>query len=253
MFLLSKEVSEFNEISVYEATQLYGVKGKYRFLQFSDHAIQGAMDMKNPSRIVLEYPRAIIHLMETNNASLNKVFVIGHGIGTIAGHYPEKHFTVAEIDSLVVEYSRRYFGYRYSNVLLGDGRKLLELQTSNAWDYIILDAFTPKGTPHHLITLEFFEMALDKLTPRGAIILNLMGKAKNDRLINAIHTTLKKTVSHCSAFILPGEDEAAIRNIILVGSHQRMEYEPRDMAGFQEADLEECHIIKDSFSKRPVT
>ncbi|WP_282943403.1 fused MFS/spermidine synthase [Paenibacillus sp. RC67] len=249
MHLLSKEISDLNEISIYETTQLYGIKGKFRCLQFSDHAVQGAMDMKNPSRIVLEYPRAIIHLMEVNNVSFNKVFVIGHGIGTIAGNYPEKLFTIAEIDDLVVECSRRYFGYRYNNVIIGDGRQLLELQESNAWDYIILDAFTPKGTPIHLITADFFTLVMGKLTSRGALILNLMGKAKNDRLLSAIHTTLKESVPYIKAFVLPGEDEAEINNIILMGSKRNIEFKLSEMAGFQEIELEEGHVIMDSFSR----
>jgi spermidine synthase len=62
LHLLAKESSPFNEIEVYDTTQLYGEMGKFRFLQFSDHAVQGAIDLKNPKRIVLEYPRAIVHL-----------------------------------------------------------------------------------------------------------------------------------------------------------------------------------------------
>ncbi|MBE1445184.1 hypothetical protein GGC63_004652 [Paenibacillus sp. OAS669] len=68
MQLLLRETSDYSEVSVYETTQLYGVNGKFRCLQFSDHAVQGAMDLKDPKRIVLEYPRAIIHLMEANHS-----------------------------------------------------------------------------------------------------------------------------------------------------------------------------------------
>jgi hypothetical protein len=53
--LIAKEYSRFNEISIHETSSLYGKRGKYRTLRFSDAAIQGAMDMNDPGRVVLEY------------------------------------------------------------------------------------------------------------------------------------------------------------------------------------------------------
>ncbi|MFD0677294.1 MULTISPECIES: spermidine synthase [unclassified Paenibacillus] len=249
MHLLAKESSLFNEIAVYETNQLYGEMGKYRFLQFSDDAMQGAVDLKDLSRIVLEYPRAIIHLMEFNDPSFENVFVIGHGIGTIASHYPDKRFTVAEIDQKVVELSRLFFNYRKDNVVIGDGRSILMNEEPNKFDYIILDAFTKKGTPLHLTTKEFFEMTMEKLNSRGAIIINLMGKSKNDKLIDAIYTTLRETYAYSKAYGLAGTDESDIRNIIIMGSNKTIEFQAKDMAGFIEIELGNGHIIMDSEPK----
>jgi spermidine synthase len=246
LHLLAKEFSMNHEITVYDATQLYGEIGKYRFLQFSDNAIQGAIDLKDPKRIVLEYPRAIIHLMASNNPSFDNVFVIGHGIGTIAGHYPDKRFTVAEIDEKLVELSRVFFSYRKDNVVVGDGRQILSNEAPSAFDYIIMDAFTKEGTPFHLTTMEFFNMTKEKLDPRGSIIMNLMGKAKNDKFINAIHTTLRQTYAYSKVFSLPGEDAADMRNIIVIGSNKTIDFQARRMAGFLEVELEQGHRIMDS-------
>jgi spermidine synthase len=246
LHLLAKEISSFNEIAVYDTTQLYGKMGKYRLLQFSDNAIQGAIDLKDLKRVVLEYQRAIIHLMELNNPSFENVFVIGHGIGTIAGHYPGKRFTVAEIDEKVVELSKRFFRYRMDNVVVGDGRQILEKEEPNAFDYLIVDAFSNKGTPHHLTTLDFFGMTMKKLDPRGAIILNLMGKIKNDNLIDAIHTTLRETYAYSKSFFLPGADEAVTGNIIVMGSNKTIDFQAREMAGFFEIELGQGYIITDS-------
>jgi spermidine synthase len=245
LHLLAKELSTFNEIAVYDTNQLYGKMGRYRCLQFSDDSIQGAIDLKDPKRIVLEYQRAMIHLMELNNPSFNRVFVIGHGIGTIAGHYPDKLFTVAEIDEKVVELSKLYFGYRKDNVRVGEGRRILRNEEPNAFDYIILDAFTNKGTPLHITTLEFFEMTMEKLDSQGAIIMNLMGKPKNDRLINAIHTTLRETYAYTKAFSLPAVDENDIRNLIIMGSNKTIDIQSQDTAGIYEIGLEQGHIIMD--------
>ncbi|MEX1030094.1 MAG: fused MFS/spermidine synthase [Paenibacillaceae bacterium] len=238
MHQLAKEYSQYQE-----ANQLYGKTGKYRFLQFSEHAVQGAIDMKDPKHIVLEYPRAIIHLMDINEPFFERVFMIGHGIGTIASHYPDKQFRIAEIDEKVLELSRLYFEYHKDNVVIGDGFELLMNEEANRLDYIILDAFTKAGTPHHLTTLRFFQMTKDKLNARGSIILNLTGKANNDRLISAIYTTLKEVYTYSRAFSLPGEDASDVRNIIVIGSNKMIEFEPRAMAGFIEIELEQGHII----------
>ncbi|MEK3723252.1 spermidine synthase [Paenibacillus sp. FSL H8-0034] len=241
-----------HEISVYESTQLYGEIGKFRFLQFSDHAVQGAIDLNDPQRIVLEYPRAIIHLMNINEPLFNNVFVIGHGIGTIAGHFSNKRFSVAEIDEKVVELSRSFFGYLPNNVAVGDGRQLLEHEDNHTLDYIILDAFTKKGTPFHFTTTDFFELTKQKLTSQGALIMNLMGKSKNDKLIDAIHTTLKETYAYSKVFSLPAEKGTDIRNMVVIGSNKRIEFQPHDMAGFVEIELSPGHIIRDHDSRRPL-
>ncbi|WP_127529869.1 spermidine synthase [Paenibacillus kobensis] len=246
--LLTKKASRFNEIGVYETSELYGRTGKYRILQFADGAVQGAMDMKEPQRVVLEYQRAIIHLMDWNDPDFRSAFLIGHGTGTIAGHYPGKPFVVAEIDEMVVELSREYFGYRPHNVLIGDGRELLEEQMPNAFDYIILDAFTSKGTPMHLTTLEFFQTVMDKLRSGGAIILNLAGKLRNDRLSSAIHTTLSETCAYTRVFFLPvngaGMDDSG--NMIMIGSNRPIQAQSGLTAGFAEIEMEQGHMIRDS-------
>lgn len=245
MHQLAQEFSRGEVITVYDSTQLYGVIGKYRFLQFSEDAIQGAIDLRDPKRIVLEYPRAIIHLMDCNNSSFEKVFVIGHGVGTIAGHYLDKNFKVAEIDEKVVELSRAFFDYNRDNVVIGDGRQILEMEEAGTFDFIILDAFNQEGTPYHLTTLEFFDMTKEKLSSTGSIIMNLTGRPNNDKLINAIYTTLSETFEYTKAFTIPGEDGADIRNILVVGSNRNIDFQLREMVGFVEIELEYGHIMMD--------
>jgi spermidine synthase len=247
--LFAYEHSVYNEISVYNTTQLYGEKGKFRFIQFSDQAIQGAIDLNDSKRIVLEYPRAIIHLMESNLPTFDHVFVIGHGIGTISGHFADKRFTVAEIDEKVVELSRSYFGYRKNDVMIGDGRQILQNEANHSFDYIILDAFTNKGTPFHLTSLEFFRMAGDKLSSQGSLIMNLIGKAKHDKQINAIYTTLKETFAFTKAFTLKGDNATDILNILIMGSHKLIEFHAREMAGFYEIELGQDYIRMDKASQ----
>jgi spermidine synthase len=245
LHLLAKEFSKFNEITVYDTNQLYGKMGKFRCMQFADDAIQGAIDLKDPRRIVLDYQRAMIHLMELNNPSFENVFIIGHGIGKIAGHYPDKRIKVAEIDEMVVEISKKFFGYSNNNVEVGDGREILKNEQPNTYDYIILDAFSHKGTPLHFTTLEFFEMAKKKLGSGGVIILNVMGKPKNDRLLNGIITTLREAFAYAKAFSLPAVEEGDARNMIVMASNEELEFKARMKEGIFEIEMEQGHIIRE--------
>jgi spermidine synthase len=246
LHVLYKELSNNHEITVLDTTELYGEKGKFRVMQFSNAAVQGAVDLNDPQRILFEYPRAIIHLMELNDPSFEDVFVIGHGIGTIAGHFSEKRFKIAELDEQVVELSRRFFGYDKDNVIVGDGRHILEHEAPGAYDFIILDAFTDKGTPQHLISREFFKITREKLDSEGSIIMNLMGKSENDRLMNAIHTTLREEYTYVTSFSLPSEGAADIQNMIIMGRNKPIRFQTRHMAGFYEIELGEGHILRDT-------
>ena len=243
--ILLKTFGNSHEISVYETTELYGEKGHFRVLQFSNEAIQGAMDLNDPERIVFEYPRAIIHLMTFNNHSFEDVFVIGHGIGTIPGHFSDKRFTIAELDGSVVEVSKTYFSYRKDNVIVGDGRLLLSNEEPHTYDYLVLDAFTNKGTPRHLISKQFFQIAKSKLESQGSIIMNLMGKGENDKLINAIHRTLSEEFAYTKSFSLRSERATDIQNVIIMGRNKPIGFQLRHMAGFTEFEPGQGHIIMD--------
>lgn len=245
MQLLYEENGPGHEIRVYDTSELYGEKGRFRVLQFANEAIQGAHDLNDPERILFEYPRAIIHLMETNRPAFENVFMIGHGIGTIAGRYPLKRFTVAEYDPKVVALSRAYFGYDRENIILGDGREILNEEPSESYDYVILDAFTEKGTPRHLITREFFGLSRSKLHTDGTLLMNLFGKSEHDNHISAIYTTLGEVFSYRKAFYLPSEGNRDTLNILLAGGESPLMYQARHMAGFIEFDPEPGYIITD--------
>ncbi len=246
MYVRYKETSQTREVTVYDTEELYGERGSFRVLQFADGAVQGAMDVGHPERILFEYPRAIIHLMEFNDPSFEDVFIIGHGIGTLAGYLEEKRCKVAEIDQKIVELSREWFGYAQDNVRIGDGRRLLEKEPSQAYDYLIVDAFTEQGTPAHLSSREFFLTTRDKLGSGGAIIMNLMGKGVLDKRVQAIHTTIGEVYAYTQSFVLPAEGSRDMQNILLMGSDRPIGYQARHMAGFIETELMPGYVIRDN-------
>ena len=234
-----------HNIMIYDTSELYGERGRFRVLAFADGAVQGAIDLDDPARIVFEYPRAIIHLMEANNPRFRDVFAIGHGIGTIAGHYADRRFKTAELDGEVAAVSRRYFGYRGDGVCIGDGRALLAGEPDDAYDYVIVDAFTERGVPEQLCSQPFFRLAAAKLGDEGSIVLNLFGRGGSDPLVCAIHTTLGTQFAFTRAFALPRQGAADVRNVILMGSARPIVCQERRMAGFAELALPPGYVIRD--------
>lgn len=234
MNLLASHGTGEEQILVYETNTLFDEKGSFRVLQFADEAVQGAIDLRQPERILFEYPRALIHLIEHNRNHKHEssdLFIIGHGVGTISSYFSKQSCVTAEINETVVQLSREYFGWNGNHMLIGDGRLLLE-QERRQYDYIVLDAFTSKGIPQHLSTVQFFELASSKLKQNGALLINVTSKGKQDVRSNAVYSTLQSAFPHTYAFTLQSAKERDIRNSILIGSNVIMRYRLRSMAGF---------------------
>ncbi|WP_135556809.1 spermidine synthase [Paenibacillus cymbidii] len=242
------------DIAVYDTNELFGQKGRFRVLQFSGDAVQGAVDLDDPARIVLEYPRAIVHLMELNRPAFETAFMIGLGVGTIARHFAGKRMIVAELDGRVVDLCRTHFGLDFDfddaadRVIVGDGRAVLAEQRAHSFDYVIVDAFTEQGTPRRLLSAAFFALAREKLHPRGMVVLNLIGRGHRDPLIGAAFATLRGAFAHAGAWALAADGasgRSGVHNVLLAGSDRPIDFRPRQMAGFQPFVPAQGHVIAD--------
>ncbi|MFB9274299.1 spermidine synthase [Cohnella cellulosilytica] len=247
---MAEVTSPYNEIAVYETAQLDGEAGRFRCMRFADEDVQGAIDLRDSRRLVLGYQKALARLLELRDPSFGSLFVIGHGCGSIPRYYSGKAVKVAEIDAAVVELSRRYFGYADHNVAIGDGRALLEAEPDGAFDYIVLDAFTSKGTPAHLTTEAFFRLASDKLSPGGALVLNVMGRPRDDGLTEAIGTTLRRVFADTRCYSLPAKRNRDRRNMIFIGSDAEFELGGRGMGELVEVELAEGYVLLDDPTPR---
>ncbi|MDI4649916.1 spermidine synthase [Cohnella hashimotonis] len=213
---IAHEKGRYGELSISDTTELYGELGRFRILQFADGAVQGAIDLRDPSRVVLAYQRAIVGLMDAIRPHFTRAFVIGHGAGTIARHYGHMRIETAEINATVVEWSRAYFGCRQSDIAIGDGRELLCKTEPGSFDYIVVDAFTADGTPPHLSTLEFYSLARERLREGGTMLLNVIGRGKGDKRIASMLATLQAVFPYAAAVSVAGPGGEAGDNLILM-------------------------------------
>jgi spermidine synthase len=110
------------------------------------------------------------------------VALVGLGTGALASYgRPGMTIHAYEIDPAVVKIARnpRYFTFLSQSqaseieYFVGDGRLLLEAHQGEPYDLIVLDAFSSDAIPVHLLTLEAFEVYLDKLARDGVLAVHI--------------------------------------------------------------------------------
>ncbi len=95
-----------------------------------------------------------------------RVGVVGLGVGTLAAYArPGDHFRFYEINPAVIDLAQRFFEYLSecrgtTEVVEGDARIVLEQESPQAFDLLVLDAFSSDSIPVHLLTREAFTVYL---------------------------------------------------------------------------------------------
>lgn len=114
--------------------------------------------------------------------ALDRVALVGLGTGALAAYgRPGMTFHAYEIDPAVVRIATNplYFTFLSQSradqieYFVGDGRLKLEAHQGEPYDLIVLDAFSSDAIPVHLLTLEAFEVYLDKLARGGVLAVHI--------------------------------------------------------------------------------
>jgi hypothetical protein len=114
-----------------------------------------------------------------------RVGVIGLGVGTLAAwSRPGDVFRFYEIDPDVARLSegpRPVFSYLRdargeTRISLGDGRLVLEREASQAFDVLVVDAFSSDAIPAHLVTSEAFAVYLRHLAEGGVLAVHVTNR-----------------------------------------------------------------------------
>ena len=119
------------------------------------------------------------------NPGQPKIGGVGMGIGTIAAH-SKKGGSVKfyEINPNVIDYANEYFYYLKESpapveVVLGDGRLMLEREPPQQFDVLAIDAFSGDAIPVHLITREAMALYLKHIQPNGAVAFHVTSRYLN--------------------------------------------------------------------------
>lgn len=201
LFLLSSFMNQtlFERDSMYSHITVKD-EGGIRTLYFNTFP-QTRMSLLDPYDGAFEYTK-FAHLAFLMNPDIKKVLLIGLGGGSINRalwkFYPEVQVDTVEIDPMVVEVARRFFGLPETSkhrIFVEDGRKYVK-KTQEKYDFIFMDAYLANPyspyIPFHLATKEFFELAHKKLNVGGVIGFNVIGTlyGPNNQTLRAIYKTL---------------------------------------------------------------
>lgn len=126
----------------------------------------------------------IFSQFERSQAGAN-VAIIGLGAGaTISYSRPNERWTFYEINPAVVSVARskEYFTYLSDcagapfDLVLGDARLKLHDAPNQAYNLLVLDAFSSDAIPVHLMTQQALDLYLSKLAPGGLIVFHISNR-----------------------------------------------------------------------------
>jgi len=108
-----------------------------------------------------------------------RIGILGLGCGTLAayGHTGDV-IRIYEINPLVLRIAQTEFSYLHDTpaaveVVMGDGRLVLETEPSQRFDILVMDAFSGDSVPVHLLTREAFSGYFRHLKPGGMLAVNI--------------------------------------------------------------------------------
>ena len=111
------------------------------------------------------------------------VGLIGLGAGTLATYGRRgDSYTFYELNPNVERMARQYFTYIDNSkanveVIIGDGRVTLQKELdngdANAFDVLVVDAFSGDSVPAHLLTVEAFDLYFSHLKASGVLAIHV--------------------------------------------------------------------------------
>lgn len=133
--------------------------------------------------------------------SVDRALILGLAGGTaarqITAAYPAVVIDGVEIDGVIADVGRKYFGLDQPNinVIIDDGRFYMR-RTDQTYDIIGVDAYHQPYIPFQLTTVEFFREAEGQLTDDGVVVVNA-GRTETDfRLVDALASTLSEVFTY---------------------------------------------------------
>lgn len=154
-----------------------------RELYFGSTWVQGAMRLRDPYALELQYTRdMLVGLILREEDWPREALVIGLGAASLTKflyrYCPQTRQTTVEINPRVIAAARQFFNLpkpdkRFS-IEVGDGAVFVE-QATTTYDLILVDGYDAEAKTGALDTLEFYVAAREKLSGQGIISINLLG------------------------------------------------------------------------------
>jgi spermidine synthase len=206
MITLSKTSTEFGEITIVESRS----KGSHIYWQGDWQ--QSEADRNGVS--LATYVHAIFGLLVQIPA--HDTLMIGCGGGTLGTMFARalRSVTIVDINAQSIALARQYFSLPDQVAChVEDGASFLA-RSPAVFDAIIIDAFVDERIPHHLCSIEFFQLVRQRLAPTGCIFINVFLQHGADLSADVIAGRLAHAGFHVRVLVSPGLVE---RNAIVMG------------------------------------
>jgi spermidine synthase len=153
-----------------------------------------------------------------------RLAILGNAGGTTARAYgyflPATEIDAVELDGRLSDIGRRFFDMRapHLHLITADARPFLGTARAR-YEAIFVDAYRQPYVPFYLATREFFGVARSRLTPGGALVINVGHPEGSRTLERALSTTLhavfpsvwRDPVSPTNTVLVAGRDVSATR------------------------------------------
>lgn len=150
-----------------------------RWFHFGDNLVQSALSLKDPSKLVLPYMKAMmLPLLWTNP---QRLLLLGLGGGAIPRflrqYYPDMQIVGVEENSAVVRVANEYFHLPSESsgfhVHIADGAEFIQNQTE-PYDAVVVDVFKSGRLPQEFRTERFMNQVKSHLDDNGLLVMNIL-------------------------------------------------------------------------------
>ena len=158
-----------------------------RYLHFGSPWVQGAMRMRKPAALELEYTREMLACLLWRDWALwpRNILLIGLGAGSLVKflyrHLPRARLHVVEIDPRMPAFAAQHFGLPADparvRIDIADGSAFVRTHPGR-FDLILVDGFDHRARAGALDTPAFYRDCLARLNPRGVMATNLFGNVR---------------------------------------------------------------------------
>lgn len=157
-----------------------------RYLHFGSEWVQGAMRIRRPYALELDYTREMMAGLLLRGASWpRRALLIGLGAGSLTKfihrNLPQTKMTVVEIEPAVVHVAREFFKLPEEDprfrLVIADGAEFVQ-DTRGRYDCILVDGFDRNARAGALDTLPFYAACRARLTASGLLGVNLFGRSR---------------------------------------------------------------------------
>jgi hypothetical protein len=172
MITLTKVSTAFGEITILQSR----TNGSHMYWQGG--WLQSEADCNGVS--LAAYVHAIFGLLAQTSA--HEMLMIGCGGGTLGTMLANagRSVTVVDINSESIALAQKYFSLPAQvTCCVDDGATFLK-RSQRAFGAIIVDASTEERVPHHLCSVEFFQLVRERLASTGCLFLNVLLQQGSD-------------------------------------------------------------------------